>query len=97
MNDIKSLVSLNDWQDAIGRSTIIPYTMPGGDAATAEKAIDNLIAKLTIDNLPLLKGPMSDKDIEFVKAVSSKFNKEISDDQFENNLVELYNLSAKKN
>jgi hypothetical protein len=95
MNDVKNLISLNDWQDAIGRSTMFP-TIPGGDAATAENAIDNLIAKLTIENLPLLKWPMSDKDIEFVKAVSSKFAKTISDDQFKNNLIELYNLSAKK-
>lgn len=39
---------------------------------------------------------MSDKDIEFVKAISSKLNKSISDEQFDKNLVELYNVSARK-
>ena len=33
--------------------------------------VDNLVASLTVDNLGLLKGPMSDKDIEFVKQLSS--------------------------
>lgn len=33
--------------------------------------VDNLVASLAIDNLGLLKGPMSDKDIEFIKQMSS--------------------------
>lgn len=39
---------------------------------------------------------MSDKDIEFLKATASKLQKNISDEQFDKNLVELYNISARK-
>ena len=39
---------------------------------------------------------MSDKDIEFLKATASKLQKNISDEQFNKNLVDLYNISARK-
>lgn len=41
--------------------------------------VDNLVASLTVDNLALLKGPMSDKDIEFVKQLSSGINMKMSE------------------
>ena len=36
--------------------------------------LDQLVASLSIENLPLLKGPLSDRDIEFVKQLSSGLN-----------------------
>jgi len=95
MSEVEKLVKMNDYQDATGTSTLFP-TIPGSDAASAEAAIDNIVAKLTMSNLGLLKWPMSDKDIEFLKATASKLQKNISDEQFDKNLVELYNISARK-
>lgn len=54
MEDIANLVKMNDYQDATGTSTLFP-TIPGGDAASSSAAIDNLVAKLTVQNLGLLK------------------------------------------
>lgn len=57
-------------------ASIAPRTMYGiGGLNPYYKAfqakVDNLVAMLSLDNLPLLKGPMSDKDIEFIKQMSS--------------------------
>jgi len=39
---------------------------------------------------------MSDKDIAFLKAASSKFDLTQSDTSFEKNLIEFYNILARK-
>lgn len=39
---------------------------------------------------------MSDKDIQFIKEASSKLSRNQSDDSFERNLVDAYNLSARR-
>ena len=54
MSEVEKLVKMNDYQDATGTSTLFP-TIPGSDAASAEAAIDNIVAKLTMSNLGLLK------------------------------------------
>ena len=59
-------------------------------------AIDNLVAKHTLPKLGVLKRPMSDKDIAFLKSVSSKLDPVQSNKQFEKNIVEMYNIAARK-
>lgn len=39
---------------------------------------------------------MSDKDIAFLKSVSSKLDTVQSNSQFEKNIVEMYNIAARK-
>jgi hypothetical protein len=39
---------------------------------------------------------MSDKDIAFIKAASSKLDRNQSDASFERNLIDAYNLSARR-
>ena len=39
---------------------------------------------------------MSDKDIAFIKEASSKLSRDQSDASFERNLIEAYNLSARR-
>jgi hypothetical protein len=39
---------------------------------------------------------MSDKDIAFLKSVSSKLDPTQSNKQFEKNIVEMYNIAARK-
>lgn len=39
---------------------------------------------------------MSDKDIAFLKSVSSKLDPIQSNKQFEKNIVEMYNIAARK-
>ncbi len=97
MNAIKDLVdpSKYEWNDAVGKfdPKRLIWTQ---DAEDATIAINNLVAKLTLPNLGVLKWPMSDKDIQFIKEASSKLATTQSNDSFERNLIDAYNLSARR-
>lgn len=95
MSSIKDLITNYDWNDAVGK---FDYSRVLGlqDAEDAKVAIDNLVAKLTLPNLGVLKWPMSDKDIEFIKAASSKLGTTQSNKSFEKNIIDAYNLSARR-
>ena len=97
MDSIKQLADSTkyEWNDAVGFLAWTP-SLSGWDAATATMAIDNLVAKLTLPNLWVLKWPMSDKDIAFIKDASSKLSRDQSDASFEKNLIDAYNLSARR-
>jgi len=60
-----------------------------GKRADFEAKFRNLQALLTIDSLSLLKGPMSDKDIQFLKESSSALNLSMSEKGFKNELLKL--------
>lgn len=97
MDAIKQLADTTkyEWNDAVGFLAGTP-SFAGWDAETATMAIDNLVAKLTLPNLWVLKWPMSDKDIQFIKEASSKLSRNQSDASFERNLIDAYNLSARR-
>jgi len=84
-----------EWNDAVWFLAWTP-SLSGWDAATATMAIDNLVAKMTLPNLWVLKWPMSDKDIAFIQSASSKLSRNQSDASFENNLIDAYNLAARR-
>lgn len=84
-----------EWNDAVWFLAWTP-SMSGWDAATATMAIDNLIAKMTLPNLGVLKWPMSDKDIQFIKDASAKLSRDQSDASFERNLIDAYNIAARR-
>ena len=97
MNAIRDLVdpSKYEWNDAVGKFD--PKRIIGTqDAEDATVAINNLIAKMTLPNLWVLKWPMSDRDIDFIKQASSKLATTQSNDSFERNLIDAYNLSARR-
>lgn len=56
MNAIKDLADPDkyEWNDAVGLFAGMP-SISGGDSANAEMAINNLVAKLTLPNLGVLK------------------------------------------
>lgn len=59
----------------------------GGTSAAGAKVLhDNLTALLALPNLEKLRGPLSDKDIEFIKAASSKLQATAPDADFESEL-----------
>ena len=94
-NSIKDLIINYDWNDAVGKfdySRVLWLQW----AEDAKLAIDNLVAKLTLPNLWVLKWPMSDKDIEFIKSASSKLWTTQSNKSFETNIIDAYNLSARR-
>ncbi len=58
-------------------------------------AIESLKSKLTLPNLGLLKGAMSDNDMKFITSASTTLSTDQSDAQFEKNMVKYYNIYAK--
>lgn len=54
-----------------------------------QATIDNLETNLAKEVLPLMKGPTSDRDIEFIKASAAKLQKTQSQEQFQENLLQL--------
>lgn len=66
MLEDKSYESLGGYSSRLGGQ----YTTAYGDASAQAKQLSAILAR---DNLGLLKGAMSDKDIEFINAMSSGF------------------------
>ena len=96
MSNIQDLASM-DWNDATWANFSMMSEAPAGsDWATAESKINNLVASITLPNLGMLKWPMSDKDLAFIQNASSKLSMKQRDAEFEKQLVELYNIWARK-
>jgi len=95
MDDITDLVKNYDWNDA----TWVHFWMPviaWTDRADTIQKIEQLVAKMTLPNLGSLKWPMSDKDLAFITKASSNLDVWLSDKQFEKNLIQAYNLAARR-
>ena len=87
-------ISELDWNNAVGKFD--PTRIIGTQwAVDADTEITNLVNLLTLDNVWLLKWPMTDKDLEFIKNASTKLNTLQSNKNFEKNLVEAYNVWAR--
>jgi hypothetical protein len=56
------------------------------DRTAYEQKVDTLKASLTLENLSLLKGPMSDKDLLFLTAIGSSLNTNMSEKEFNSEL-----------
>lgn len=96
ISGIQDIASM-DWNDATGINLSMMSEAPAGsDWATAQAKIENLVASITLPNLGMLKWPMSDKDLAFIRNASSKLATTQSDAEFEKQLIELYNISARK-
>lgn len=89
---IDALLNNANLSKAIGPvSANIPEFMRSGARNDVEAAIKTLIAGLALENLSLLKGPMSDKDVAFIKEASSGLNTNMSEQGFKDRLTEIKN------
>jgi hypothetical protein len=61
----------------------------GSNEASAKAHYDSLISLLAIDKLGYLKGPMSDKDIEFIKSAASDLKTAMTDEDFVDTLNQI--------
>lgn len=57
-----------------------------GNRTAFENKVNTLKANLTLDNLSLLKGPMSDKDLAFLQSVGSSLTTDMSEKSFDTEL-----------
>lgn len=94
ISDIQGIAE-TDWTDATGKFDF-SRAIWLQDATNAWVLIENLRDVASFNNLGMLKWPMSDKDIAFLKSVSSKLDPIQSNKQFEKNIVEMYNIAARK-
>ena len=85
---IDGLLGSSSLNAAVGPTDSKFPTLLGG-TADFEAQFRNLQALLTIDSLSLLKGPMSDKDIQFLKESSSALNLGMSQDGFKRELQKI--------
>lgn len=95
VTSIQDLIKNYDWNDAVGKFDYSRVMWLQG-AEDAKVVLDNLIAKMTLPNLWVLKWPMSDKDIQFIQAASSKLWTTQSNESFEKNIIDAYNLAARR-
>jgi len=94
MSSIQGIAE-TDWNDATGKLDV-SRLLGLQWASDTWVLIENLRDASALNNLSLLKWPMSDKDIAFLKSISSKLDPVQSNKQFEKNIVEMYNIAARK-
>ncbi len=74
-------------QSAVGASLakFLPFGQSlglQGNRTAFDNKVNTLKANLTLDNLSLLKGPMSDKDLAFLQAIGSSISTNMSEKEF---------------
>lgn len=93
MREIGNLAKI-DWNDAVWLLDPGRFLSQGG--ADAKAKIDTIVSTVTQPDLGLLKGPMSNADLEFIKSGASTLDPRQSNDAFESNILQLYNFAARK-
>lgn len=83
-----------DWTNAVGTLKWLPVA--GTDRTNFEKKINALKDTLAMANLWKLKGPMSDRDIEFLRSTSTYLSQDLSEDEFEKAIMWLRDVYAQK-
>lgn len=73
---------------AVGIADILP-NIPGTAASDFRNDVSRLKALLTLDNLKLLKGAMSDKDLAFLLSVGTSLNTNMSKEAFNKELANI--------
>ena len=92
MSQIQNIAQM-DWNDATG---MWRPQFEWGDRDTIRWKIDSLVANITLPNLGMLKWPMSDKDLWFIQNASTRLSYTQNDKAFEKEMVEMYNIWARK-
>lgn len=88
INDIDALLTHTNLSDAVWSLDVNTPTLFGKTNDFINK-FDSLISNITKDNLWLLKWPMSDKDVAFIKSMSSAINRNTDEETFKENLRKL--------
>jgi hypothetical protein len=81
-NSLKAVTGASAWKGAI----------PGTDNRTMAGKVDQLTNMLAAANLDKLKGPMSDKDILFVKRISGNIDRYQDEDKFAAELTKVRDI-----
>lgn len=87
----KSTGSVTGKSSAVGASfqKLVPWGMASGlqpGRSTFEAKVNTLKSNLTLDNLKLLKGAMSDKDLAFLNSIASSLETNMREEDFDKEL-----------
>ena len=83
-----------DWTNAVGpKSSQIPQMLRSGTHNDALARIDNIRALLTIDNMGVMKGVLSDKDMDVITSASTALRVNMSEPEFEKELERIKNAA----
>lgn len=85
LRSVDDLINHPGLESAVGFSSKMP-TVPGSDKADFKIKLDNLISKLTLDNMGKMKGVLSDADIKMIRDASSGLDASMSEDEFKKQL-----------
>jgi hypothetical protein len=81
-------------EDATGVSGEIMNRIPGSDAKGFGAKVDRLKSIMTLDNLKLLKGAMSDKDLLFLQSIPAALQLGMKDDEVKSELQRIQTTLA---
>jgi hypothetical protein len=82
-------------KSAVGFSSAIP-TIPGTRKADAVAQINSLKSLLTIENMGIMKGVLSDSDMKVIAAASSALTPTMSEQQFRTELIKIAELMQER-
>lgn len=81
-------------EDLSGISGRLPTLMPSG--TDADVAFDNLVNQLTLDNLGLMSGVLTDRDIAVLRSAAAGLEKGMTKDKFVSQLKKIKNRTQSK-
>lgn len=95
LNLVKDLKESKGMSSAVGWQSGI-YTAPGSAASDFETKFEQLQGLLTMDNMGIMKGVLSDSDIKMIKAASAGLSLGMSEGEFTKRLGAIENKLAEK-
>lgn len=92
---IDELLNSNAKGRATGASSFMSY-LPGTDAYTFKAKFDSLKSKLTLDNLKLMSGVLSDSDIKILQSAATELELGLKEEAFDEALNKIKNSMLEK-
>lgn len=106
-NANKALSLVNDLLNSDGLSTSVGVkgftggllfgkTIPGTEAANFQARLDSLKSMLTLENMGIMKGVLSDSDMKIIQQASSALNRDMSEKEFRRELDKIKGVLQSK-
>lgn len=71
-------------------------TIPGTEAANFQTRLESLKSLLTIENMGIMKGVLSDSDMKVIQQASTALNRDMSEKEFKKELTKIKNVLQSK-
>jgi len=88
LESVNELLNAPGLDSAVGGTSAF-YTIPGGESADFETALDSFIGNLTLENMGKMSGVLSDSDIKMIQNASSGLSIKMSETAFKKRLQKI--------